>query len=83
MTGAERTGRVPDAPTPPPVMAGWRDASWWNAPGRASKFHVIADNGLTARCHPRMGLIVEEAQRAADVPAHHRCRRPGCAEMWP
>lgn len=65
------------------VMAGWRDATWWNSPGHASKLHVVAENGLTARCHPRMGLIDDRLWRAADVPAHRRCHRPGCKKAWP
>jgi hypothetical protein len=66
----------------PPVLAGWRDASFTDSPGYASRYHV-AENGTDAACSRSISLIEETIGRADLVPMHMRCQRPGCRKRWP
>lgn len=64
------------------VMAAWRDASFWNNPGHASRYHVMID-GMGACDSRTMLLISEKAVPAETVAATMRCQRPGCKRRWP
>lgn len=65
------------------VYAAWRDASWCRSPGRARVYHVNAGEWMGA-CKRRWLILNEDScLPAGDVPAHLRCRRPGCRVRWP
>jgi len=65
-----------------PVLASWRDASWFNSPGVARRYHVLLD-GMAA-CNTRSMLLSDEATRLAEgVEQRLRCQRPGCKGLWP
>lgn len=72
------------------LMAGTRDASWWNHPDvtKVKVLHVAIIGGRggniwTACCDPRIPLVENHSWRAADVPEGLRCRRSGCRVRWP
>jgi hypothetical protein len=71
------------------VLAGLRDASWYERPGQALQRHIVLD-GWHAACSPphpgrraRMLLVEFTAVPAAEVPDVARCKRPGCRQRWP
>lgn len=69
--------------------AAWRDASWLDRPGRAARYHMVAEDG-GAECSG-MALVLDDmtperkdlTRDAAGVPEHLRCQRHGCKERWP
>lgn len=76
------------------IRAALRDASWYNRPGRASRYHVIPATEETgslgafdAATRSSCGLPVTVADYATvaleDVAKHMRCQRRGCRERWP
>jgi len=65
------------------VMAAWRDASWFNHPGTAHRFHVVAGDWMAA-CNTQWCMLAEfTGQAASEVPGYLRCQRPGCKSRWP
>jgi len=72
-----------------PFRAAWRDASWYNSPGTARRYHVVRD-GIFASCAPvvlvtdRFDMTrADTTVRAGSVPAALRCQRNGCRGRWP
>lgn len=73
-----------------PLVAGTRDASWYNRPDvRSVKAHHIATDEDSGACAPgpvfNSGTIALNDFTygpAADVYDDLRCRRPGCKKHW-
>jgi hypothetical protein len=69
-------------------MAAWRDASWYEHPGKAWVYHVVLGDFQPA-CNQsnsmRTGVSLCDftVRPAAEVPLRLRCRRPGCRVRWP
>lgn len=64
--------------------AALRDASFYDSPGYAGRYHVAYGEGWTPACNPYGALLTETTGRdAATVPEHVRCQRPGCRKRWP
>ena len=72
---------------PTPVLAAWRDASWWPKPGVAKRYHIIAESGWAA-CNQKTGMLCDlpgpgGPGPAARIPSQLRCQRNGCRQRWP
>lgn len=70
------------------LQAAWRDASFTGRHGRARVYHVMVDElaacNRTDRFRVGSMLLNEQTARpATGVPVSMRCRRPGCARLWP
>lgn len=65
----------------PEVLASMRDASWYDRPGVARRYHVMMVDG-GAGCS-RMLPLQEIATDARRVPESLRCARAGCKSRWP
>lgn len=66
-----------------PRMAAVRDASWYNYPGWAGKYHIVhGDRSACGRC-PLIMNDEDYMKPASSIPEHMRCRKHGCAEAWP
>jgi hypothetical protein len=70
------------------LLAAWRDATFLQSHGQARRYHVLVD-GLPA-CNRSslflkgaMLLCDDMARPAASIDPTLRCRRPGCARLWP
>lgn len=90
----EQRGTVTASPIPDGVMAAVRDASSIPRPNTRTrkKIHVAVSVSPVgggelwgeAACDPAgMPLDMGTSWSVADVPAHARCRRRGCASRWP
>ncbi len=65
-----------------PVMAGRREASFYERPDTYAPKRVHIANGPMAACD-RTILLQERLVEAARIPRASRCRRAGCAALWP
>ena len=93
MTAANRTFRAWGVGKPGCPYAGraaLRDASWFASPGRAGRYHVVADDGGSACCgmplvldDSRFGTVRDQTADPATVESWLRCQRPGCKQRWP
>lgn len=69
--------------------AAMRDATSYNYPGTARRYHVVRDQAF-ASCSPVL-LVTDRFDldegdvtvRAGSVPLILRCQRRGCREKWP
>jgi hypothetical protein len=69
-----------------PVMAGMRDASVHNHPGRAAVYHVVKYRGDVPHpaCNTWSQVVVETTVRPAErVEPALRCQGHGCRSRWP
>lgn len=73
--------RVGPGGCPEAGLAAWRDASWWQSPGTARRYHVVAADGGSECCG--MPLVTDIAQPPEAVALVLRCMRHGCRERWP
>jgi hypothetical protein len=65
------------------VMAGYRDASWYERPNISSTKVMHVDRG-DAKSSCSAALLQEDSMRpASTVPAAGRCRRAACRNRWP
>jgi hypothetical protein len=65
------------------LQAALRDASWYRYPGRARSYHVWTGDGAPA-CRPVRVLLAKDSRiPAAETPGNMRCKRYGCAQLWP
>ena len=63
------------------TMAGLRDASWYNYPGTASRYHIL--DGVAPACNTHSAYLTGSTLRpAVDVPREMRCQRSGCKQRW-
>lgn len=72
--------------------AAMRDASLLASPGRARRYHVVADDGGSECCGMPLDLYTggtggrslrDETVDPASVESWMRCQRPGCRQRWP
>lgn len=78
---------------PNELLAGRRDASFYDHPGRAEVSHIAVEDGGTwyARCqggrhyHGKRCRPLDENTLRLAVQVHPggRCRQPGCRVKWP
>lgn len=66
----------------PPVLAAYRDASWWPNPDTRTpkRGHVLRADGRAA-----CGLVAVmcDPEPAELIPEGLRCCRSGCRDKWP
>lgn len=56
------------------LMAAMRDASWFNSPGVAHVYHVVAADGSSSVCG-LVSLYLDDAVPADGIEEHLRCKR--------
>ncbi len=77
-----------EKPKPPVLMAATRDASFYNSPGVAKRYHVIGPHAdhrgqrRDAACGKFL-LVLESSIPIEAVAPELRCQHLGCKHLWP
>lgn len=64
-----------------PLVAAWRDNTFYSSHGVARRFHIVTEEGFSA-CG-RVAVQDDWAEPAEGVPKFQRCQAPGCRVHWP